>query len=207
MDIKTFTYMPYIKQSDRYIISDCHFGHENITSFRKLKKQDGSLMSSEEQHELLMEHLCLVPKKATLFLLGDIAFDKYWLSRVSEIPCKNKILIVGNHDLDKKVSMKDLVETYDQVYSLHKYKKHWMSHAPIHLMELRGKKNIHGHTHPYLMLDEDGVPDTNYINVCCEYTGHKPIPWEYAISDEYHQECVIKWKYYMKEADNEPNNK
>lgn len=43
------------------------------------------------------------------------------------------------------------------------------------------------------------MPDSNYISVCCEYTGHKPIPWEYTIPDEYHQECLIKWKHYMKE--------
>jgi len=153
---------------------------------------------------MVLEHLSLIPKKATLFLLGDIAFDKHWLDRIKATPCRNKILVVGNHDLDRgTVTMRDLVDTYDQVYSLHKYKNYWLSHAPIHPTELRGKKNIHGHTHHYLMLDENGVPDSNYINVCCEYTGNKPIPWEYAISDEYYQECLIKWKHHMKEIDDE----
>lgn len=193
-----------IEKSDRYIISDCHFAHENISQFRKLKNPDGSLMSSEEQHEALYETLAQVPKRATLWLLGDIAFSKEWLERIKKLPCRNKILVCGNHDLDRKdITMRDLVNTYEQIYALHKYKGFWMSHAPIHPMELRGRKNMHGHTHPYLMLGEDGLPDKRYCNLSCEYTGHKPIPWTYAVSDEYQQECLIKWKYYMEAKKNE----
>lgn len=181
-----------IEKSDRYVISDCHFGMANISSFRKLKKLDGSLMSSEEQHEVLYETLALVPKRATLWLLGDIAFNKEWLGRIKKLPCRNKILLVGNHDLDRKdVVMGDLVETYDQVYALHKYKGCWMSHAPIHPMELRGKLCMHGHLH-YALVEDD-----RFRNVSAEYTGFKPVPWEFALSDEYYQECLKRHTEYM----------
>lgn len=59
--------MAYIEKSDRYIISDCHFAHKNISQFRKLLSnwKETSLgtekpryMSSEEQHEALRSKLC-----------------------------------------------------------------------------------------------------------------------------------------------------
>lgn len=189
----------------RYIISDCHLGHNavskwrHITKHRKDTKQsiedyfnEPELMSSEEQHEFIYEGLARIPKKATLFMLGDIAFDKYWLDRIKALQCQNKILILGNHDLDRGNKLQDIIDTYDQVYSLHKYKDHWLSHAPIHPLELRDKFCVHGHSHSELMYNISGV-DRRYINVSCEYTGYKPISWEYAISDEYYQECKGKW--------------
>ena len=175
----------------RYICSDLHIGHNNIHNFRK-----GIAGTAEEHWEMALEGLRAIPKRATIFLLGDIAFTKEHLKEVANIPCKNKILIVGNHCLDRKeITMRDLCDTYEKVYSLHKYKNHWMTHAPIHPMELRGKKNLHGHTHFQLML-KDGVPDPLYINCCAEYSSYTPITYEYATSLEYHQECVNLWKHY-----------
>lgn len=176
--------------SGRYIISDLHIGHKNISKFR------GGGMSSEEHWEMAIEGLMRIPKKGTLFLLGDIVLDKDYLPRVANIPCKNVILLMGNHDCyeGRGIDIKDLADTYTKVMSLHKYKGHWMSHAPKHPAELRGAKNVHGHTHPYLMLDEEGGQDTRYISCCVEYTSYDPITWEYAISDEYQQECWKLWK-------------
>lgn len=109
-----------------------------------------------------------------------------------------KVHVTGNCDKRSGVDMKMLCDTYEKVYSLHKYKAHWMSHAPIHPMELRGKKCVHGHTHHHLMLDQEGNPDSNYINVCVEYTGLDPITWDYVTSKEYHQQSTSKWKEYIK---------
>lgn len=174
----------------RYLISDCHIGHNNIHKFR------GMGMTSEEHWEAALEGLRKIPKRATLFLGGDICLSPEFLPRIKDIPCKNKILMVGNHDCyeGRGTTMQDLVNTYEKVTSLHKYKGYWMSHAPIHPMELRGKFMVHGHTHPYLMLREDGTQDTRYINICVEYTSYDPITFEYATSDEYQQECWKKWK-------------
>lgn len=189
-----------IKQSDRYIISDTHLGHDNISNFRHILwsndiNDQRKLLSSEEHHELVYEGLMQVPKRATLFLLGDIAFTAEWREKIKALPCRNKILLCGNHDLDVgKVSMKDLTDTYEKVYALYKYKGYWLQHCPAHPQELRGKRCVHGHTHYHLMLNELREPDKGYVNVCCEYTGYKPIPWEYAISDEYFQECCSKWR-------------
>lgn len=187
--------------SGRYIISDLHLSHKNISNFR-----DNGL-TSEEQWDKAYEGLTIANKRDILFLLGDIAFSKYWLDKIKELPCQNKILIVGNHCLQGGITMRDLVDTYEQVYSLHKYKGFWLSHAPIHPMELRGKRNIQGHTHPYLMTKEvygETVVDDRYINVCVEYVGYTPIKWEYAISEEYKQECLIKYKQFILEGKIKP---
>ena len=79
-----------------------------------------------------------------------------------------KILICGNQDLDHH-TMKDLVEAYDEVYALKKYKEFWLSHAPIHPDELRGKVNIHGHTHYH------NIADDRYVNVSMEQINYTPI--------------------------------
>ena len=65
--------------------------------------------------------------------------------------------------------MSDLIEVFDEVHSLVKYKGTWLSHAPIHQDELRGCVNIHGHTHYHVIDDE------RYINVCSEHTNYGPI--------------------------------
>jgi calcineurin-like phosphoesterase family protein len=183
----------------RYIISDCHLGHRNIANFRKIKHPaTGEYLTSEEQHDRMYEELCKIPKRATIFFLGDVAFDLEALAKIKALPCKNKILVAGNHDCRGGVSMSHLVDTYEKVYSLHKYKHHWLSHAPVHPQQLRGRRNAHGHVHYNIVLGADGLPDDRYISVCAEYTGYQPITWEYAISDEYQQECLIKWEEYCK---------
>jgi hypothetical protein len=50
------------------------------------------------------------------------------------------------------------------------------------------------------MLDDEGKPDNRYINTCLEYTDYRPIPWDYAMSDEYQQECYIKWAKYKEDG-------
>lgn len=75
---------------------------------------------------------------------------------------------MGNHCTDQ-VSMKEVVKHFDEVYSLKKYKEFWLSHAPIHPQELRGKYNLHGHMH------FETVDDPHYLNLCLEHTGYTPI--------------------------------
>jgi calcineurin-like phosphoesterase family protein len=57
----------------------------------------------------------------------------------------------------------------DSVQSLVKYKGFWLTHAPIHPDELRGKMNVHGHVHTKTLADN------RYFNVSCENVGYKPV--------------------------------
>lgn len=128
-----------------------------------------------------------VGKRDTLYLLGDIAFDRYWLEKIKSIKCQHKLLICGNHDLEHGIKMRDLVEAYDDVKALYSKRNMWFSHCPIHPDEVRGRKfNIHGHTHHHLVqigyygygnYVGDTI-DTRYINVCVEHTNWKPITFK-----------------------------
>lgn len=146
-----------------WFISDIHAGHKNIHNFRKE-------FDSEEQHYELVKrnYHKVVTKRDKVFFLGDIAFTQERLEDIGKWEGERKVLIAGNHCTDS-ISMKEIVKHFDEVYSLKKYKEFWLSHAPIHPMELRGKLNVHGHMH-YQKID-----DERYLNVCLEHTDYYPI--------------------------------
>lgn len=104
----------------------------------------------------------------TLLFLGDIAFSKEWLMEIKALRCTKKILVMGNHDTDF-CSIEEIADAYDEVYSLYSRRGIWLSHAPIHPNELRGKYNVHGHTH------NNNVPDGRYFNACLENTKYSPV--------------------------------
>ena len=153
--------------SNVYFAADLHIGHKNIANFR-------TQFSSQEEHDaVVMDNLLsTVTKRDKLYLLGDIAFTFDALELIKKIPCQ-KVLVCGNHDLERGITMKHLVDVYDEVTCLAKYKHYWLSHCPIHPMEMRGRKgNIHGHLH-YAK-----VPDDQYFCVSLEHTGYKPITFD-----------------------------
>ena len=170
--------------SKLWLTSDLHLGHKNIHTYRT------KFATAEEHHEFIYEQLAMsVNKRDTLYILGDAAFDKYWLEKIAAIKCRYKLLVCGNHDTERGITMRDLVNTYDRVEALYSKKNFWFSHAPLHPQELRGRKaNIHGHLHGN-MVWRDANPfenpdmcevDKRYINVCLEHTDWKPVSFEEA---------------------------
>jgi len=146
-----------------WFTSDLHLGHKNIYKFRK------DFESEEHHREVVKENYHkVVTKRDKVFFLGDIAFNEECLKDVGSWVAERKVLIVGNHCTDS-MSMQSIVKHFDEVYSLKKYKEFWLSHAPLHPQELRGKKNIHGHMH------YDYIKDSNYLNVCLEHTDFMPV--------------------------------
>ena len=153
------------------IISDLHFGHANICKFRP-----EFTTPSEHDEVILSNILSVLNKRDTLWLLGDCFFTSGCIYHLREISnaCQNVNWIIGNHDTDKperqalvkKAIGEGLVH---KVGSLFKTSKFWLSHAPIHPAELRGKKNIHGHVH------RQTIRDDNYLNVCCENVNYYPV--------------------------------
>ena len=102
-------------------------------------------------------------------MLGDIAFNTEALLKLKSINC-TKQLILGNHDM--QFSRQDwhiLYEVFTRVDALRSYKGVWLSHAPIHVDELRNKRNVHGHTHNH------NIADDRYFNVCVEQINYTPI--------------------------------
>ncbi len=117
-------------------------------------------VSSEEENRtrIANEWKEVVSKRGIVYVLGDACFTMDTVDTFAELPGK-KILVRGNHDmLDTQVYLK----YFDGVYGLLKYKEFWLSHAPIHPDELRGKVNLHGHVH------FSSIKDSRYLNCCPE---------------------------------------
>lgn len=155
-------------QQRRVVCADWHLGHKNIVEYRP------EFSSEEEHNEIMFDILASsVNSNDTLYALGDMTFDKYWLDKVSNIKCKSKVLLAGNHDTERGVSMLDLCKAYDKVYSLYANRSVWWSHCPIHSSEFRRRKlNIHGHDHAKVLAEP------GYFCVSAEQINYRPITFE-----------------------------
>lgn len=147
------------------VVGDLHFGHPNIAKIRP-----GLGVDNEEEHrELIIDNWnSVVNKRDVVWMLGDICFKANLLPELKRLR-GNKFIVLGNHDVDG-----GLFEPYvSKVCGIVKYKGFWLSHAPMHPLELRGKPNIHGHCH------SKSLPDTkNYFNASLENIDYKPITLE-----------------------------
>jgi len=151
-----------------FFISDLHLGHKGIIEFSGAAR--GGVTTVDEHSDYIIESWnSTVTKHDLTYVLGDVCFDAKYLNLLPKLR-GTKHLILGNHD---KFSMETYHKYFNKVHGFEKYKGlAWLSHAPIHPDELRGKVNIHGHVH------SNSVKDRRYINVCVEALGGKPISWE-----------------------------
>ena len=153
------------------VTSDLHLGHKNIHKFRQ------QFSTPEEHHQVIFDNFASnINKRDSVILLGDIAFDAYWLAQIEKINCRKKTLILGNHDTEY-CSMGHLMMAFDAIHSMYSKRSMLFTHCPIHRDQFRGKElNIHGHLHDKFVLDTcyPGV-DLSYFNACVEHTDYKPI--------------------------------
>ena len=152
--------------STKYVISDLHFGHKNIL------KYSGALRggTTVEEHDawLLDQINSTVKKHDLLYILGDVAMERESLKLVKKIKAGNRILVRGNHDI---YDTREYLEYFAQVHGMISYKgTFWLTHCPIHPVELRGRLNIAGHIHQNSIKLPDGTLDNRYINACVEMT-------------------------------------
>lgn len=167
-------------------ISDAHFGHKNILNFRKI------FSSIEEHDETIMQNiLSSCGKRDTLWMHGDMFFTGESINKLEEI-CKyvgHVRLILGNHDVERmssdrrRMGLEKILSTGAGVFSLATKGGFWLTHAPIHPDELRGKFCCHGHVH------DATLSDYRYINVSCENINYKPV--ERKTIDQYINEKEI----------------
>ncbi len=148
-----------------FFISDLHFGHENVLKFSDLRYGD---TVTEHDEWLITQWNSVVTNQDVVYVLGDVVFKKESLKYLKRL-AGNKNLVRGNHD---RWSAKTYLEYFNNIYGLLKKSGYWLSHAPIHPLELRGCKNIHGHVH------QNSIPDSRYINVCVEQINGTPISIE-----------------------------
>jgi len=171
-----------MKPINTWAISDLHFGHKRITEFRPFE-------TMEEHEQCLMDGWCsVVNPRDKVWVLGDSAFSSEALVKLGSLP-GTKFLVRGNHD---HLPTWEYLKVFEEVFGLVYYKrkkgqKAWLSHAPIHPDELRGRINVHGHVHSktisaswrvtgeYGGIDYHKLPDKRYVNVCPEAIGYAPV--------------------------------
>jgi len=146
-----------------FFISDLHLGHKRIIEFSKESRESSSIEAHNQW--IITQWNSVVGKRDTVYCLGDIAFSRDGLQLCNELNGIKKA-ILGNHD---GFSIEDYQSVGFKILpSIYKYKQWWLTHAPIHPQELRGKGNIHGHVH------SNSIDDIRYMNVCVENV-QKPV--------------------------------
>lgn len=147
--------------SQVWFVSDLHLGHNRIIDFSGPLRDGTNVV--EHDHLLVQEWNRVVSKRDLVFVLGDVCMHKD-LGILSELR-GNKRLVRGNHD---NKNVREYLPYFEDIFGIIKYKGFWVSHAPIHPDELRGKCNIHGHVHGSSIRDAFHQHDKRYFNVCWE---------------------------------------
>lgn len=167
-------------RSNTWLISDTHFGHDNITKFGQRPKNHESVMMSK--------WCSRIQEDDTVLHLGDIVLckgtenAKHWLRVIGRLPGR-KYLILGNHDKEagpihqayRELAGFELIPEFatDLVAFTHRPITDAFPHP-----QLTWKINVHGHTHRNEFNPvHDGVAleRKTYINVCVEHTGLGPV--------------------------------
>lgn len=164
-----------------FFISDLHLGHKPICKFSRGLRTGNDCV--ENMNHLITNWNNVVHKRDLVWVLGDVAFSEEGFEALKLLKGRKK-LVRGNHDNHFKTQ--DWLKCFESVEGMLSYKGYWLSHCPIHPVELRDKKNIHGHVHGNSVLLEDGTYDPRYINVCCEAINEIPIPFDDIRSGEYY---------------------
>ena len=162
--------------ANTFLISDTHFGHGNILTF---KQEDGSPLrpftSVEEMDEEMIKRWNeTVKPNDKVYHLGDVAIPKRGLDCLARLN-GDKILIRGNHDIYK---LKDYAKYFRDIRGYHVLDQMIFSHIPVHPdSKGRFKANIHGHLHARRVM-MDGAIDPYYYCVSVENIDYRPINFE-----------------------------
>lgn len=157
-----------------FLISDTHFGHANILTFKKDNGDPLRVFNNIQEHDeyLIKQWNLTVSPKDKIYHLGDVGF-KNW-TYLSNILCRlngEKVLIKGNHDGFRP---NQYLQYFKDIRGSHQLDRFILTHIPIHPDSLsRWKANIHGHLH------SNYYNSKQYYNVSVEQLeDYKPIPFE-----------------------------
>ena len=156
-----------------WVYSDPHFYHTNIVKFtgydgEKVRPlwDDADKMSED----LIQWYNEVVNPEDRVYILGDVAFNRRSLDKCLPRLSGRKILVKGNHDIDK---LSYYSQHFDDIRSYVVKKGFVMSHIPLHPESLsRWKLNLHGHLHQNVV--GGSTPDKRYVNCCVEHTNWRP---------------------------------
>jgi calcineurin-like phosphoesterase family protein len=166
-----------IDPANTWVVSDTHFGHDNIVGFCHRPEDHEQAMIAEWRKE--------VPDDATVLHLGDLcyrgnAFFKHIVAK--ELTGKKKWIILGNHDRNPYNFYRQAGFSPARPFAI-KYRDHVVSfsHYPWS-EEDEGRKmhphdiRLHGHIHNNGYSRDAFVPFLkNHINLSVEQTKYRPV--------------------------------
>lgn len=157
---------------NKFFISDTHFGHSNIITFKRTDGTPLRAFSSIEEHDeyMVQEWNKVVRPVDTIYHLGDVVINRRCLPILARLNGKKR-LIRGNHDIFKT---EEYIKFFDEILAYRVFndtpKKFICSHIPIHEESLaRWDANVHGHLHANKLKDD------RYVCVSVEHTEYRPL--------------------------------
>lgn len=151
-----------------FIISDTHFGHENI-----IRYCNRPFRTVEEMDEAMIKNWnAVVTNKDVVIHLGDFCLTNK--ERCIEILNKlngKKILIKGNHDNWADEFYRSAGFSYVSKFPIVYDGLFLLSHAPLPLSETTPYFNYYGHVHN----DEKYCDTATSKCVCVERIGYRPL--------------------------------
>lgn len=158
--------------SELFVISDTHFGHENVLKFEHEGKPLRPFSSLEEMHLTMLERWnAQVMPNDKVYHLGDVAWNKESLKILGLMNGKKR-LVRGNHD---RFKLNVYREYFDEIYGVRQIDGIWLTHVPMHescIVEPRTKLNVHGHLHARR------IDHPKYFNASVECIAYAPYPFE-----------------------------
>jgi len=180
-----------------FFIGDCHFSHKKIIEFCSESRPFSNI--AQHDQTLIKNWNSVVNEDDTVHVCGDFYLGGYRKEQeIKEILSKlkgNKILIQGNHDLNRSPSQWRRLG-FVKVIPMLVYKGCLVTHIPIDIGEIRGQSkrgryiaNIHSHLH-----DEGNTHELNSTGRFCvsaECIYLTPISWD----DLWNKICKVGGKY------------
>ena len=157
---------------DIFVISDTHFGHENILSFTDEHKNVlRSFSDVDEMDALMVENWNkLVKDDDIIYHLGDVFFGKG--HKVLPYLKGRKRLVLGNHDNPKS---EHIMKNFQKIMMWRMFPdlNCVLTHVPIHETSIgKVQYNLHGHIH------RQKSPSERHINCCVEVNNYTPVSIE-----------------------------
>ena len=180
---------------ERFFASDPHWGHEGILNVPGRKEFFSGKNIHYHDEYLIEEWNAEVGKRDTVWLTGDVGYDKPsgYLTHGILPRLNGQInLVAGNHDNQAIITAKRWhhvmgVDTMS-VKGYHLI----ITHIPIHPQEMFWDLNVHGHLHANQVKERANDPqggkygmqrDIRYVCVSMEHTGYAPIPVDDVVND------------------------
>lgn len=153
-----------------FMISDMHFGHENIIKYENRP----FINAIEMDNNIIKNWNATIKANDKVFVLGDVSFyDKEKTKAILDKLNGVKVLVLGNHDNARSTEWWYEVG-FDEVYKYPIIYDNFyiLSHEPVYLNENMPYGNIHGHIH-HLKYDSK-----QFFNVSVECINYTPIKFE-----------------------------